>query len=49
VVLRALLVANPKGGCGKTTLFINLAAGLARAGERVVLRDLDTSGQTRSG
>jgi chromosome partitioning protein len=39
--LRAVLVANPKGGCGKTTLSTNLAAGLAHLHERVVLWDLD--------
>lgn len=39
--MRAVLVANPKGGCGKTTLAVNLAAGFAQRGERVVLWDLD--------
>lgn len=39
--MRAVLVANPKGGCGKTTLATNLAAGLAHQDERVVLWDLD--------
>ncbi len=39
--MRAVLVANPKGGCGKTTLATNLAAGLAYRDERVVLWDLD--------
>jgi len=39
--MRAVLVANPKGGCGKTTLAVNLAAGLSRREERVVLWDLD--------
>ena len=39
--MRAVLVANPKGGCGKTTLATNLAAGLAHHDGRVVLWDLD--------
>ena len=39
--MRAVLVANPKGGCGKTTLATNLAAGLSRRNGRVVLWDLD--------
>lgn len=39
--MRAVLVANPKGGCGKTTLATNLAAGLAHSNGRVVLWDLD--------
>jgi len=39
--MRAILVANPKGGSGKTTLSINLAGYLASAGERVALLDLD--------
>ena len=39
--MRAILVANPKGGSGKTTLATNLAGGLAHAGETVCLWDLD--------
>ncbi|MEW6413824.1 MAG: ParA family protein [Pseudomonadota bacterium] len=39
--MRAILVANPKGGSGKTTLSINLAGYLASTGERVALLDLD--------
>jgi chromosome partitioning protein len=36
-----VLIANPKGGAGKTTLSTNLAGALAARGERVLLWDLD--------
>ncbi len=39
--MRAILVANPKGGCGKTTLATNLAGYLAGQNQRVVMWDLD--------
>ncbi len=39
--MRAILVANPKGGCGKTTLAVNLAGMLARRGRKTLLWDLD--------
>lgn len=39
--MRAILVANPKGGAGKTTVATNLSGYLATAGERVFLWDLD--------
>lgn len=39
--MRVILVANPKGGSGKTTLSINLAGYLASTGERVALLDMD--------
>jgi chromosome partitioning protein len=39
--MRVILVANPKGGSGKTTLSINLAGYLASRGERVAMLDLD--------
>jgi chromosome partitioning protein len=39
--VRSILVVNPKGGCGKTTVATNLASGLASEGRRVLLWDLD--------
>nr|HQT27557.1 ParA family protein [Burkholderiales bacterium] len=40
-MIRTLLVANPKGGSGKTTLATHVASYLANRNERVVLWDLD--------
>jgi len=48
-LMKVIAIANKKGGSGKTTTSVNLAASLAQAGNRVLLCDLDAQAHSTIG
>ncbi len=47
--MRTIAIVNQKGGCGKTTVSINLASTLAKAGRKTLLVDMDPQGHCAVG
>lgn len=47
--MRTIVIANQKGGCGKTTTSVNLAAAFAKRGRRTLIVDMDPQGHSTLG
>lgn len=47
--MRTIAIINQKGGCGKTTVSLNLASALANSGQRTLLVDMDPQGHCAVG